>query len=130
MQKLTCPHCGYEWTPRKEAPKSCPACKQYLQRRTVKNPWNCGGDRIFIPICTTHVPDLYNTSSAISEEENNQNLIAAAPELYEALRESISELNRAYEWMLENNKMSEVISTQRESTINKGKLALAKAEGK
>lgn len=37
--KLTCPHCGYEWTPRKEAPKSCPCCKQYLQRRNVKNPY-------------------------------------------------------------------------------------------
>jgi len=60
----------------------------------------------------------------------NAILIAAAPDLLEALKETISELNRAYEWMLENNKMSDVISTQRKSTIEKGKAAIAKAEGR
>jgi rubrerythrin len=24
---LTCLRCGYQWTPRKEKPKSCPECK-------------------------------------------------------------------------------------------------------
>jgi predicted Zn-ribbon and HTH transcriptional regulator len=42
MTKITCPRCGYEWTPRKKDPKSCPCCKQYLQRRTVKEPWKGG----------------------------------------------------------------------------------------
>ena len=30
---MICPHCSYEWVPRKEHPKSCPMCKRYLQKR-------------------------------------------------------------------------------------------------
>jgi predicted Zn-ribbon and HTH transcriptional regulator len=29
---MICPHCGYEWEPRVEKPKSCPMCKQYLEK--------------------------------------------------------------------------------------------------
>jgi len=35
--KMTCKKCGYEWTTKTDkTPKSCPSCKQYLDRRTVK----------------------------------------------------------------------------------------------
>jgi hypothetical protein len=30
---MVCPHCLYEWEPRKEKPKTCPRCKQYLEKR-------------------------------------------------------------------------------------------------
>jgi len=28
--QLTCPHCGYIWTPRKSSPRYCPACKRFI----------------------------------------------------------------------------------------------------
>ena len=31
-QPCLCPKCGYEWVSRKEKPKACPYCKQYLPR--------------------------------------------------------------------------------------------------
>ena len=34
--KMTCKKCGYVWeTKTEKKPKSCPSCKQYLERRTV-----------------------------------------------------------------------------------------------
>jgi predicted Zn-ribbon and HTH transcriptional regulator len=34
--KMTCRKCGYEWeTKTEKKPKSCPSCKQYLERKTV-----------------------------------------------------------------------------------------------
>lgn len=30
---MICPHCGYEWENRIEKPKSCPMCKQYLEKK-------------------------------------------------------------------------------------------------
>jgi len=30
MRKITCLHCGYEWTPRVEKPKRCPKCQKWL----------------------------------------------------------------------------------------------------
>lgn len=61
--------------------------------------------------------------------DKNARLIAACPEMYEALKECASELERAYTWMIENNRMSEVVAIQRLSTIKKSQAALAAAEG-
>lgn len=34
--KIKCPKCHYEWeTKTEKKPKSCPSCKQYLERKTV-----------------------------------------------------------------------------------------------
>ncbi len=30
MHNLVCQRCGYEWAPRTESPKECPACKSRL----------------------------------------------------------------------------------------------------
>lgn len=30
MSTIECRNCGYEWTPRKQNPKSCPLCKRYI----------------------------------------------------------------------------------------------------
>jgi predicted Zn-ribbon and HTH transcriptional regulator len=29
-EKITCKHCGYEWTPRKANPIRCPMCQNLL----------------------------------------------------------------------------------------------------
>jgi predicted Zn-ribbon and HTH transcriptional regulator len=32
MERITCKKCGHEWIVRVEKPKSCPMCKQYLEK--------------------------------------------------------------------------------------------------
>jgi len=32
ITEITCPHCGWHWTPRKPNPKYCPSCKRTLQQ--------------------------------------------------------------------------------------------------
>lgn len=51
-------------------------------------------------------------------QPNDARLIAAAPELLETLKDCVSELQRAYDWMKENDKMSDVIETQRRATLH------------
>lgn len=64
-----------------------------------------------------------------AEQEANLNLIATAPELLECLQETLSELQAVFTWQIENKRISEVVATQRISTINKAGAAIAKAKG-
>ena len=59
----------------------------------------------------------------------NAALIATAPELLECLQEALSELQAVFTWQIENKRISEVVATQRLSTINKARTAIAKAKG-
>ena len=36
MNTITCPKCGYTWTPRTDKPKACPECKIRIQRLLKK----------------------------------------------------------------------------------------------
>ena len=62
--------------------------------------------------------------------EANAHLMAAAPEMYEALRQARGELQRAYDFMLGKKIMSEVVAKGRLATINKMSAAIEKADGK
>jgi hypothetical protein len=33
MSEKKCPFCGHKWTPRVDNPRSCPSCKNYLNKR-------------------------------------------------------------------------------------------------
>lgn len=33
---MNCPHCDYEWSPKKLNPKSCPKCKQRLDTQLAR----------------------------------------------------------------------------------------------
>lgn len=88
----------------------------------------CSGDRIFIPICTTHVPGLYNTTEAIIEEQYNQKLIAAAPELYEACDPDL--LLRAAKCLEDLGLKYNGIVMALKGMAQLQQSALAKAEGK
>lgn len=88
----------------------------------------CSGDRIFIPICTTHVPGLYNTTEAIIEEQYNQKLIASAPELLYSLEELSSEIDaimcgeHGKDWADHFNPLFEM--------LERANKAISKAEGR
>lgn len=36
VQVLTCLRCGYEWTPKIQAPKVCPSCKSHVWDKPPK----------------------------------------------------------------------------------------------
>jgi hypothetical protein len=54
-----------------------------------------------------------------AEDKVNLRLIAAAPEMLEALKFARTELRAAYEFMAERGLMSEVVATGRKATIDK-----------
>lgn len=46
MNKKTCKHCGYTWTPRIETePKACPRCKSQRWNEPLRNPGRPKGQK-------------------------------------------------------------------------------------
>lgn len=76
-----------------------------------------------------YIEDQHGTIAKVMRPEDNASLIAAAHEIHDALREVTSELEAALKWQLENNRISVVVATQRQATIEKARSALAKAKG-
>ena len=88
-----------------------------------------------VKLCGVETDDLicmlphYPDKNLHSQYEANAALIAAAPELLEALREVTSELEAVFKWQLENNRISDVVAVQRQATLDKARSAIAKARG-